>query len=128
MPSLLGVGHSCPTLAIYQEFLRAFVAAPTPSGTLWSARALLAPFRGHGGDPKFPTTSISDSLKVYTQYYTHVITFATMGLILFLDESGDHSLSKVDPQHPVFVLCGVLMDDSYHQTTATLAKNKHRML
>jgi hypothetical protein len=33
-----------------------------------------------------------------------------MGLILFLDESGDHSLSKIDPRHPVFVLCGVIME------------------
>lgn len=49
-----------------------------------------------------------------------------MGLILFLDESGDHSLSKVDPQHPVFVLCGVLMDDGYHRTTATLALNSFK--
>jgi hypothetical protein len=49
-----------------------------------------------------------------------------MGLILFLDESGDHSLSKVDPQHPVFVLCGILMDENYHQTTATLALNSFK--
>ncbi len=46
-----------------------------------------------------------------------------MGQILFLDESGDHSLSKVDPQHPVFVLCGVLMDQAYHETKATPALN-----
>jgi len=28
---------------------------------------------------------------------------------LFLDESGDHSLDKIDPQYPVFVLGGVLV-------------------
>ena len=49
-----------------------------------------------------------------------------MGQILFLDESGDHSLSKVDPQHPIFVLCGVLMDDAYHGTTATSALNSFK--
>lgn len=42
-----------------------------------------------------------------------------MAKILFLDESGDHSLSIIDPQFPVFVLCGVIMDEEYHQKTAT---------
>ncbi len=46
-----------------------------------------------------------------------------MGLILFLDESGDHSLSKIDPQYPVFVLCGVIIDESYQNETATHALN-----
>lgn len=41
--------------------------------------------------------------------------------ILFLDESGDHSLGKIDPQYPLFVLCGVIMDESYHDTVATEA-------
>lgn len=31
---------------------------------------------------------------------------------LFLDESGDHSLDKIDPQYPVFVLGGVLVRKS----------------
>ncbi len=30
--------------------------------------------------------------------------------ILFLDESGDHSLRKIDSQYPVFVLGGVIVD------------------
>ena len=30
---------------------------------------------------------------------------------LFLDESGDHGLVFVDPNFPVFVLCGVIMSD-----------------
>jgi hypothetical protein len=42
---------------------------------------------------------------------------------LFLDESGDHSLTKIDPQYPVFVLCGLIMDDDYHDTAATEALN-----
>jgi len=27
---------------------------------------------------------------------------------LFLDESGDHGLAKLEPDFPVFLLCGVL--------------------
>lgn len=30
--------------------------------------------------------------------------------ILYLDESGDHSLTKIDPQYPVFVLGGVIVN------------------
>lgn len=33
--------------------------------------------------------------------------------VLFLDESGDHSLSVVDPQYPVFVLGGIIVDQAY---------------
>jgi hypothetical protein len=32
---------------------------------------------------------------------------------LFLDESGDHSLTRIDPQYPVFVLGGVIVDAAY---------------
>jgi hypothetical protein len=49
-----------------------------------------------------------------------------MGLILFLDESGDHSLSKIDLQHPVFVLCGVIMNEEYHSGPATAALNEFK--
>jgi len=49
-----------------------------------------------------------------------------MGLILFLDESGDHSLSKIDPQYPVFVLCGVIIDEDYHNGVATDALNQFK--
>ncbi len=49
-----------------------------------------------------------------------------MGLILFLDESGDHSLSKIDLQYPVFVLCGVIMDEDYHNGPATDALNQFK--
>jgi hypothetical protein len=30
--------------------------------------------------------------------------------IMFLDESGDHNLETIDPQYPVFVLAGVVLD------------------
>jgi hypothetical protein len=33
--------------------------------------------------------------------------------ILFLDESGDHNLSVIDPQYPLFVLGGVIVDQAY---------------
>lgn len=32
---------------------------------------------------------------------------------LFLDESGDHNLTIIDPQYPIFVLGGVIMDKDY---------------
>ncbi len=33
--------------------------------------------------------------------------------VLFLDESGDHNLSVIDSQYPLFVLGGVIMDQAY---------------
>ncbi|MDB5355575.1 MAG: hypothetical protein JWN24_2028 [Phycisphaerales bacterium] len=33
--------------------------------------------------------------------------------IMFLDESGDHNLEIIDPQYPVFVLAGVIVDRAY---------------
>ncbi len=33
--------------------------------------------------------------------------------VLFLDESGDHNLSIIDPQYPLFVLGGVIVDQEY---------------
>lgn len=33
--------------------------------------------------------------------------------IMFLDESGDHSLTVIDPQYPMFVLGGVIVDEAY---------------
>ncbi|MFZ5801466.1 MAG: DUF3800 domain-containing protein [Candidatus Omnitrophota bacterium] len=37
------------------------------------------------------------------------------GLVLFLDESGDHSLSKIDPQYPMFVLAGCVFEMGYYE-------------
>ena len=36
-----------------------------------------------------------------------------MTKVLFLDESGDHNLTAIDPQHPIFVLGGVIADKEY---------------
>lgn len=36
-------------------------------------------------------------------------------LVLFLDESGDHNLDKIDPQYPLFVLGGCIIDIDYHE-------------
>jgi hypothetical protein len=33
--------------------------------------------------------------------------------ILFLDESGDHNLSVIDPKYPMFVLGGIIVDQAY---------------
>jgi hypothetical protein len=33
--------------------------------------------------------------------------------VMFLDESGDHSLTAIDPQYPMFVLGGVIVEESY---------------
>jgi hypothetical protein len=36
--------------------------------------------------------------------------------LLYLDESGDHNLNKIDPKYPVFVLGGVIVDRAYART------------
>lgn len=36
--------------------------------------------------------------------------------LLFLDESGDHNLASIDPDYPVFVLGGVIVDRDYLRT------------
>lgn len=35
-------------------------------------------------------------------------------LVLFIDESGDHNLDVIDPQYPLFVLGGCVIDLDYH--------------
>jgi hypothetical protein len=42
-----------------------------------------------------------------------------MAKILFLDETGDHSLTKIDAQYPVFGLCGIIAEETYHDTVLT---------
>ncbi|MFA5162169.1 MAG: DUF3800 domain-containing protein [Elusimicrobiales bacterium] len=37
---------------------------------------------------------------------------------MFLDESGDHSLEKIDASYPMFVLVGCIFDFDYYNTTA----------
>ena len=39
--------------------------------------------------------------------------------VLFLDESGDHNLSVIQSQYPLFVLGGVIMDMEYAENIAT---------
>src|SRR5437879_4683701 len=39
--------------------------------------------------------------------------------VLFIDESGDHNLSVIDPQYPLFVLGGVIVDQSYAEGELT---------
>jgi hypothetical protein len=46
--------------------------------------------------------------------------------ILFLDESGDHSLSVIDPQYPVFVLGGVIVDADYAATEMDAAVRRFK--
>lgn len=35
--------------------------------------------------------------------------------IIFLDETGDHSLEKIDSQYPVFGLAGVIIDEDVYK-------------
>ncbi len=37
--------------------------------------------------------------------------------VMFLDESGDHSLVRIDPQYPMFVLGGVIIEEEYGRIT-----------
>jgi hypothetical protein len=39
--------------------------------------------------------------------------------IMFLDESGDHNLTVIDPQYPLFVLGGVIVDRAYAEGELT---------
>jgi hypothetical protein len=39
--------------------------------------------------------------------------------VLFLDESGDHNLAVIDPQYPLFVLGGVIVDKDYAEAELT---------
>lgn len=41
--------------------------------------------------------------------------------LLFLDESGDHNLEKIDRQYPLFVLSGVVFDNDYYRKIAKQA-------
>ena len=49
--------------------------------------------------------------------------------ILYIDETGDHSLSKIDKSYPIFVLSGVIINKDYHDgeltTKLNALKQKH---
>lgn len=48
-----------------------------------------------------------------------------MNFQLYLDESGDHGLAKLNPEFPVFLLCGILIkEDSYSKFDASINKLK----
>ena len=49
-----------------------------------------------------------------------------MKKILFLDESGDHNLTAIDPQHPIFVLGGVIVNEEYAFGKMTMKLNKFK--
>lgn len=49
-----------------------------------------------------------------------------MSKILFLDESGDHNLSIIDHQHPIFVLGGVIANKDYALTEMTDKLNRFK--
>ena len=43
--------------------------------------------------------------------------------VLFLDESGDHNLSAIDPSYPIFVLGGIIVDKEHAEGPLTEAFN-----
>lgn len=47
--------------------------------------------------------------------------------IMFLDESGDHSLARIDAQYPVFVLGGIIADRDYAAGKMTQAINDFKI-
>lgn len=50
-----------------------------------------------------------------------------MEFTLYLDECGDHGLNKVDPDFPVFVLCGILFSEAgYKRIVADISAIKYR--
>ena len=46
--------------------------------------------------------------------------------VMFLDESGDHNLAVIDPQYPLFVLGGVIVDKAYAEGEMTDALNRFK--
>lgn len=47
--------------------------------------------------------------------------------ILFLDESGDHNLTTIDPAYPIFVLGGIIIDKNYAENELTELFNKFKI-
>ena len=47
--------------------------------------------------------------------------------ILFLDESGDHNLSIIDPSYPLFVLGGIIVDKHYAENELPNALNDFKL-
>lgn len=47
--------------------------------------------------------------------------------LLFLDESGDHNLAIIDPQYPLFVLGGIIVEKKYAEEELTYLLNNFKM-
>jgi hypothetical protein len=47
--------------------------------------------------------------------------------VLYLDESGDHNLTIIDPRYPVFVLGGIIVDQDYAEDAMTVALNDFKL-
>ncbi len=47
-------------------------------------------------------------------------------LLLFIDESGDHSLDVIDPQYPLFVLGGCIVESDYYESVLIPRLNEYK--
>lgn len=47
--------------------------------------------------------------------------------VMYLDESGDHSLDKIDPQFPVFALAGCVFDKEVHDGTVEFLVRQYKL-
>lgn len=61
-------------------------------------------------------------------YYSIIANFryTVIVKVLFIDETGDHSLSKIDKSYPIFVLSGVIIDEDYHAHELTKQLNEFK--
>ena len=50
-----------------------------------------------------------------------------MKYFLFIDESGDHGLVSVDPNFPVFILCGIIVSEQEYQEIIDKMDNIKKM-
>lgn len=50
-----------------------------------------------------------------------------MKYFLFIDESGDHGLVSVDPNFPVFILCGIIVSEQEYQEIINKMDNIKKM-
>ncbi len=46
--------------------------------------------------------------------------------VMFLDESGDHNLTVIDQQYPLFVLGGIIVDKAYAEGKMTDELNRFK--
>ncbi|MGV8041967.1 MAG: DUF3800 domain-containing protein [Thermoanaerobaculaceae bacterium] len=47
--------------------------------------------------------------------------------VMFLDESGDHSLTRTDPQYPIFVLGGIITEQKVAEEVITAAVRRFKL-